>query len=865
MKWFLGVAAALAAAVAPAGDGPLDARRMIWAHYVPWTTPENNSLTPAGYVNHPATDITDDPLRDEIRRAKAQGIDGFLMDVCLRPGATTFADIRKFLRAAEGTDFYCAVCLDRKTDVANQVAEVKKLMALNAGHANYPKIGGRPLVATYTWHDWTPQEWRQIRAGLAREGVPVYLVANLGLGQKRYDTELLAEYADIFDAGYYFGYGARGPSVARKNGIAAGICAERGRLFMPALAPGYFGGWVRGRNDFYQPFRGIDVIQDKFESARSLSGVKWLHVTTWNDYDETALAPCRLTPGCFPLVRAYADEWKRLPPPPRADVIFAYHREEFAGTMIRFEAMRLPSADTGRVIVGGRLRDKDGAVVARLEPKTLAGPAWERVEWLVPSAELAVSPVLVPEVAMRGAAGPRRAVLPPVFLVRGWLECPETIRVAFGNCVDVDGSLAVTYERGVLTATASFSAPVAVKRAILYRNDRPLGQFAPDEADGLVQTSVAVRGKGNWRVTVENGRVAEALRSFCPKSADGNFRMTGTSVVGYRTPDWARTTFRAVGAPDMRFILTANKVRRELTPADFAAARRIDAGGFSFALSPDLTLYERRPWKAGSGTAALSFVDRPPQPSDVFWVRFETADGRAGATSPVWPFAPREHTAEAALIETCVTLEHSSGGSGRPGDREFLTPPEAWPVKETRLVRRPATRLSVRRAFWPMGGRDGKDVRGAEMNAYGDRALAGRRLPLRMWPSGPATVAVDVFPEPFDGTRQVILRRHGWMDGIASVSLAADGRIEATYGDHNVALTVKGTRPLRAKRWTRVSVVFDGLRLKIFQDGRADGEGALAASVRCYGNCTAFIGGKTGTDAFRGRLANLELVGECPE
>jgi hypothetical protein len=60
-----------------------------------------------------------------------------------------------------------------------------------------------------------------------------------------------------------------------------------------------------------------------------------------------------------------------------------------------------------------------------------------------------------------------------------------------------------------------------------------------------------------------------------------------------------------------------------------------------------------------------------------------------------------------------------------------------------------------------------------------------------------------------------------------------------------------------------VRIVFDGRTLRVFQNGRLDGEGALAAPGRCYGNCTVWIGGKSGAQAFRGKLANLELSGDA--
>lgn len=858
---------AMAAAAVLAVDGMPTAggeasvsAKMVWAHHTPWHTPDNGSLLPLRYVNHTTFDIGADPFKDEIRRAMAQGIDGFFFDVCFKRGAATFSDLRDYLSAAEGTPFLCAVCLDRKTDVSNQVAVLVKILARNAGHPNYAKVDGKPVVATYTWHDWTPDEWRRIRDGLDAAGTPVWLVANLGLGQKPYDTSLLEKYAEVFDAGYYFGYGAKGPSKARKNEIAADICARHGRLFMPAVAPGYYGGWVHGRNDFYTPFRGIDAIQGSYEAAMHTPGANWLHLTTWNDYDETALEPCRLSPGCFALVRAYADGWKRLPPSlERVDAILAYHREEFAGTVVRFEAMRLPSRDRGEIAIAGRLRDKDGRIVAVLPAKVLSNE-WQRVEWLVASGDLAASPVLLPEFAMKDARGKRRVRTPGVFLVRGWLEAPETVRVTFGDCAPVDGDLSVAYSGGVISAKMSFSGETTVKRAILYRNDRPLAQFAPGEKERSVRLSLCARGSGNWRVSAKKGRIEEVLRTSCPKSVKGRLRLGADAASSTQTPDWASCALRAAGKSDMTLSIVANKEKREISPHELAEVRRISVGGIAFAMSPDLTIYERAPWDAASGAASLLLFDRKPRPEDAFWVRFETSDGRAAATAPIWPFAPEDTVENAVLVETPVTLESPSGPDRKPDSTEFRTPFEEWPVKATRLATKPASKLSIRRAFWPLGGRTGAEEPAKEANVIGDRAIAGGKLPLRMWPTGPSTISFDVNPDPFDGKRQTLLVRKGWMDGVSEIALTPGGCVEAAYGDHGKLVTARGRTPLKPGRWTRVAVQFDGIALKVFLDGVEDASASLDAPVRCYGNCTAWIGGD-----FKGGFANLSLTGAIEE
>lgn len=883
-------------AFAPAPD--IASRRMVWAHYVPWHTPDNDSLTPAWYVNHPSSDVTADPYASEVRQAIGMGIDGFFMDVCVRKGSTTFGDIRRFLRAAEGTDFLVGFCLDCKTTVSNQVDQVAKILGLCAGHPNYPKIDGRPVLATYTWFDWTADEWRAIRAGLRERGVEIFLFANLNAGRLKWSVERIKEYSDTFDGGYFFSYGP-GPGIAEKNRLVGGLCREWGKPFMPRMGSGYFGGWIHGRNEFFHPWYGLDGMLNQYRGSRAAHDLaNWIHVTTWNDYDETTLRPCRLTPGDFTLVGAYARGWKDEPPPERANVAVNYHREELAGTMIRIEAMRLAAREKGALSLRGRLLDKDGRAVATLQEKRFAEEDWARVEWLVPSAELAETPVLTPELTLKGGRGERTARFPALFLVRGWLECPESMRVTFDDIAPVEGDLGVQWRDGVLQAKLRFEGDVAVKRAILYRNDRPIGQFAPAsegtdasggaggppaEADAPAQLSLLVTGPGNWCVTVTNGTLEGAIVKSLKPSPDGKFQIKGNTAKSYQTPAWKLSTVRVSGGPGMRLAIKANKEKREFSAADFVERRIVSLGGIAFAVSQDLTLYERAPWDAAFGEATLRVFEREPQPGDAFHVRFETRDGRCSGTMPVYPFAPEKSVADANLVETYVTLDRPSGASGSKAmiDHEFLTPREKWPVQETRIVRRPASLLGIRRAFWPLGGRDGSSPLGYRANALGDRPIetGHKRLPLRMWPSGPATVAFDLRPAATNGVAQSIFRQTGWMDGISDVRLLADGRVQASIGDLGNRLTVSGRTPLRQEEWTRVDLVFDGLRLRILLDGVEDASGAMQAPIRCYGNSKVVMSSREGASdhgdgnstaeitesPFLGRLANLEIRGSDEE
>ena len=156
----IGPALALCMGVAGAQAGEVTARRMTWAHYVPWLTPDNVSQDPDRWVNAPVYERGDDPFRDEISRAMAAGIDGFFMDIVCYEDSAAFWDLRPFLKAAEGTDFQVAICLDKKVSVEATVRHLVRMLGTYGDHPNaYFEIFNEPHMYNKTdlrnlYADW---------------------------------------------------------------------------------------------------------------------------------------------------------------------------------------------------------------------------------------------------------------------------------------------------------------------------------------------------------------------------------------------------------------------------------------------------------------------------------------------------------------------------------------------------------------------------------------------------------------------------------------------------------------------------------------------------------------------------------------
>jgi len=868
---------------------------MAWAHYVGWTVPARNSFEPQHYYNYPVFENAGDPFRAEVRRALAAGLDGFFVDVIMqyrwRPG---YHDtVERLLAAAEDTPFRVAPCLDVKTDVTNQVDNICWMLDRFGNHPNYPRVNEKYVLATYTYPEWTPTQWRWMLDRCAAKGFPLYLVGNVKYSCGVLRPERLENYRDVFDVCYGFAYiGGETWSIDRECRSTAAWCKAHGKRYMACLHPGYFARWLRGGNAGYQAFRGLDQYLDCFSALRE-TGADWIHFTTWNDHCETTLEPMTLTPGNGALLRATCDAFKGQRPTARAaDVLFAYHREELPGTLLRFEALRLPAAETNAVTVSGTLQDAFGRAMATLPPRTLAA-AWDRAEWLVPSTALAKSPHLVPVFTRASPAETRTARLPALLFRTPWLENNITVRAAFGDCGEKKHSLRVSEKGGVFTATLGLSGPGTVKRAILFRNERPLGQFrAVSQKPGAAGLPILFAGNCQVDLALPDGEVVKVFRGGRPFGQDG-FRYTDHAIDNRPNGAFENLSAWLEASPDAVVTFADAGGPRRFTLPELARLRRLSLRNGSLTLQayPDCTLREMPCLDAAEGSFRLAVYDRPPRPQDAFYARLELQNGRMVETDVLYPFAAGD-TVCTTLLETPVTLETKPGDLGLPRIeplvvyREFLTPETNLPVRTTTPVAADVARASLREAFWPLAG-DG-------LSAYDDRHLTiatnlfthegGRTalrftgservsLPARMAPMDAGSVSFDIAPEPPDGTPRTVLGRLGYGTGFTA-RLLGDGRLETHWSGTGrggvwkitpaVDLALVTPEPLPPRAWTRVTLANDNRTLRIFLDGRC-----VAARTytpfRSYGPAVFVLGGE-GQDApgYRGRLTALRLAGSEP-
>lgn len=838
-------AGAVPALTAPAPDNVLS-RGMVWAHYVPWNGPTDVSAMPCFYYDHPCHDGGDASWRGEIERAKEAGIDGFFVDIGIYDSVPNrFCEDFKWLEAAAGTDFKVGICLDRNPPPQRCAEELVRLLTKFGNHPNYPRINGRYVVSTFALWRRTPEAWREILDFCSNAGFPVFLVGDVKKGTGPVTPEVLAHWNGVCDAMYMFAYvGQERITALDENLGVASFCRERGKLFMASLAPGYIGGWLKNGNDFYKPFCGVDKLVDEFSAIRA-SGGDWLHFTTWNDHHETTMEATRLQPANPRLLRAFSDEFKcHEPSVAEADVVFAYRREEVPGTLMRFEAMLLPSRQKGAATVSGRLRNAVGNVVAELEPKVLTN-AWDRVEWLVRSVDLASSPHLTPEFALERPDG-RRLVsrFPPVFFAIPWIENNTTIKASFADrCEETDGRLDVSYERGCIRTALDLRSGRPVRRAILYRNDRPLGQFA--QGGGRQSLAVAVLDSPPDRNLIFSG---------CSVAG----RMSATTL-GNR--EFFRLEFES---PDAPVSISVSGKNVEFTAAELAQRRRLAAGEIVLQVVPACTVRDEAPLDVAEGHFELGFVDRPPQPGDAFWVRFEMEDGTASETPVAYPFGDLRERRRITLLETAINLDSKNGHQGRFGAREFLTPEGQMPISGCVPRECEVSPLMFRRGRWSLENSLDDDF-GYRTAMERESKEGGKTtvMPLQMWPMAPGAVAFDIFvSESIDSGKCTVIRLEGLREGF-SANILADGHLEAVWSggckgpvwkqsaEHVEVLT--GQRTLRDGQWHRVVLENDAKDIRIVIDGETDAE-CHAEPFRAYGRCTVSV-----PENQKVRVKNLEI------
>lgn len=484
--------AACAATLLAAAEPDPRREKLCWAHYVGWgfnqaAGYDNAALNPAWQM-HPFTDRSllgryiqcDSGLPEGARRqiecALAYGIDGFCVDVIF-PNA--FTDVLgRFYRAAEGTPFKIALCIDnlRGADLEKHLAE---FLRRYGGHPNNCFIDGRPVVFVYNTGGKTAEEWRAIRANLEKQGLRAYYLAQpmrettLWENEKTLETTLRG-----FDGFYDFGINGFFPEeIDRRlsNGKKALAKYRKSGILAAGITVGYLG----QSTGFYRPFLNTGTLCANWESAIR-SKADWVCLTTWNDYVEhTHFEPSAVNRDTLlRLNREYLRRWRGETPPARpAELLISYREELAAGDDFTVELLNF-SYDGESAAAHLRLLDENGGELRAFPPRTLSREKLAAETLRMTDAELGSARVLRLQCALTtGGEKPQFRELHPVIRRPGRLESIRTVRIPFNTMSAVPVSLALSGVRvGKPCAKATLKSWAAAGKIELLRNGWPVAE-----------------------------------------------------------------------------------------------------------------------------------------------------------------------------------------------------------------------------------------------------------------------------------------------------------------------------------------------------------------------------------------------------
>lgn len=389
-------------ALAQAGEGggnDCAARKMVWAHYVGWTLdfekkfddpnipwPRYADRTALGKWTGTPVGLTS-TIRLQIDAARLHGIDGFAVDM----GDPRFyvSTMDRVLRAAEGTDFKVALCVDgwsvSRNLIHKQIAgHLARFLQKFGNHPNTALVDGKPVIFVYETSIPVAESAEILRL-LKAEGHEAYWLVQPQRETAGFweDRQNLDKHLRVFDGFYDFGINGFPPEKMRerlRNGrkaldAARKADASRNRLLVAGITPGYTG----AHNAYYRPAHGTGTLRANWEAAIA-EDADWVCLTTWNDYTENTQFEPTVWGGdaLLTLNANYARRWQKAPPLPRPpEAIISYKPDVRLGDAWTIEMVSLPHVAAAPVVCHLALRDFRGVVFHSFPPVPL--PAGETV------------------------------------------------------------------------------------------------------------------------------------------------------------------------------------------------------------------------------------------------------------------------------------------------------------------------------------------------------------------------------------------------------------------------------------------------------------------------------------------------------
>jgi hypothetical protein len=471
--------------------------QMCWAHYVGWGFDQVNgydraALDPRWSLQkfndrsllgrHAQTDEgVGEATKLQVRTAMQYGVDGFCVDLVMQDDRreTFYADaMARFYRAAEGTSFKVAPCIDSTAPSADALARAfAAYLERWCHHPNTCLVEGKPVIFIYNSHPRTLAEWRQILDALKAKGLAAYwLVQPMLEGTLWSNPQVLANNLTVFDG--FYDFGINGYSSAQMlerltNGQQALSQHRPGGLLVAGITQGYLG----NGNSFYRPYLNTGTLRDTWSAALA-SGARWVCLTTWNDYVEhTHFEPSVVNRDALLRInRDYVARWRKEPLPQRPPQVFiSYHEEASLGDDWTLEVLSL-SYSTEPAAVRVRLLSEAGQVCFDPAPVTL------------PADRISAKALRLPEIGLDGTRLFRVQVqlsaasvtndwrnLYPVTVRLGHLESLRTIHVPLDSLAAAP-ELTLRNESAGRVAQVRFNCWNLAGHVELLRNGWPVAE-----------------------------------------------------------------------------------------------------------------------------------------------------------------------------------------------------------------------------------------------------------------------------------------------------------------------------------------------------------------------------------------------------
>lgn len=855
--------------------------KRVFAHYVAWHFPTESSFSLLDHYDaawfYPTKDKIQD-YRREIDEALRSGIDGFFVDVVIGAGAKSAGYLehtRALLQAAEGTPFTVGICLDGNADkAAAPYAELLLLMITNTALSpNYLRVDGKPVFTTYGATTGKPEFWDEVRRRVREAGSDYYLCGDIPSSySEKVTASKIEAFASCFDMFYFFGCFRKNDAVFQtvdEIGLVASTTVKKlGKTYMPVLWPGYLGGWIGGRNDFHIPYRGFDQLFENFETQKK-TGADWLHITTWNDLEETPFYPMFFTfHANREILKAFSDDFKSVAPTEGEPRLYlAYHREEIIGSTLRIEGLSIPTkSKSEKATASGFLENAEGRKIAELPAKVFSTREFSRFEWQIPTAELGQSPAIIPVLRVEAKDGyALERKLPAIFPVTGWIQNQITVRVPVHEMSAGTAKLEVSASRESLAAKLSFQTDEPVVRATLWRNDRPIGAFDVREKNPRVCLEIRRENSPQLSLSVKNGTLLAANQFG--QSAGPSFRLSDNKLEIEQTPAWSKALLVEIEDPgEAEVTVSSPKVgSRTMSVREICRTRGFTLSGGNAAVNVGICeidgfVNDRSAGSFTSETLYLRRLTRERYENDRFYARFETKSGKVFYSGVIAPFASKT-APNVQVLSTFANLDTVFPIAKAPVLTGFLETPVPEKMSLVKVPIHPACFRAMRYDFeneWvdTLGERNLPPLQ--SRNAFtnvedGGKCLVftgsgGVKMRLRTWPLGSCQIAFRI--KPFGGrkNRQEMISTGGTQP-VLTVSLETDGTlIVSRLGRMLFSAEEVATGSISDQTWTAVKINFDEKKLAVFLNGKLFVEKELPMG-REFANNTMLIG-KTFTGLF---------------